>query len=126
MSATTSRDLVIVLDDDPQLLPMTKRVLCRFGLRVETALSANALRQLDPALKAQAGVLLCDASIVDLNHAIEHIRSAAPGIKIVHISGHQREHLTSMGMEIDPDRFVAKPWRGAALAELISGLLAQQ
>lgn len=123
MSAPIKNDLIIVLDDDRQLLPMTGRVLTRQGLRVETAASAAQLLEFDPELKSQAGVMLCDASILDLDRAIEHIREAAPDVKIVYISGHQLEHLAALGMQIEPQRFVAKPWRGKALASMVKALL---
>jgi len=117
--------LIYVVDDEPMLLELASVILAPLGYRVETfrspetALRAFELAEPPPvlvitdyAMHAMTGLELADAC-----------RRIRPGQKVLLVSGTIAPEM--LGNEpVQPDRFLAKPYRAKQLVAAVRAMLA--
>lgn len=111
--AGDTRPLVLIIDDDAQVLHVTKFILQRSGFRIETAESAG--KGLELARELQPDVIVCDAGLPRINGCpllplLKHTNTTAD-IPVILMSG--SEGLDCEGMFT----FLRKPFDTAALVD---------
>jgi PAS domain S-box-containing protein len=118
---------VLVVEDEPSLREMLRAVLERYGFRVAEADSGAAAEErfreeaCPPALVI-SDVLLRDGLGTEL---AERLRSDAPSLRFLFISGHTRDTLEDQDIRIGPHAFLAKPFTPAQLHQKMREALAQ-
>ena len=120
-----SRPLVFVVDDEPMLLELNRLILEPLGFRVRTFRDpATAVRAFSLA-KPPPALIVTDYAMHPLNGMvlIEQCRQINPAQKIILVSGTVDETIFRTSPQ-KPDRFLAKPYQGKALADLVRGVLA--
>lgn len=118
------RPLVFAVDDEPMLLELVSLVLEPLGFRVRTfrdpgtAIRAFALQTPPPAL------IVTDYAMHNLTglDLIRECRRVQPKQKIIMVSGTVDEAIYR-NVPDKPDRFLAKPYQGRQLAELVREVL---
>ncbi len=116
---------VLLVEDDPRLLGISRIILEKLGCTVFTAVSAaEALRF--------AGDLSCDMDMVitdvimpemngyDLAKRVEEIR---PGIKTIFMSGYSSDILAPKGILAEGINFIQKPFTLRSLSEKINEVM---
>jgi ActR/RegA family two-component response regulator len=105
---------LLLIDDDVALLSTLRRSLKRAGFLVTTA--RNAEEAFCYCADAPFDVAIVDIVLPGLDglSAVDKIRAACPGIKVVIISGYYAEV---------PDVFLAKPVTGPQLTKVINALM---
>ena len=120
------RPVVFVVDDEPMLLELNTLILAPLGFRVrtfrdpDTAVRTFALSDPRPVL------IVTDYAMHGMNglDLITAWRRVNPGQKIIMVSGTVDETIFRHAAE-KPDRFLAKPYQGKQLTDLVRTLLAE-
>ena len=123
-NANDARPLVFAVDDEPMLLELVALVLEPLGFRVRTfrdpgtAVRAFGLQDPSPAL------IVTDYAMHNLTglDLIRECRRINPRQKIIMVSGTVDESIYR-NLPDKPNRFLAKPYQGKQLAELVSEVL---
>lgn len=115
----TADPLVVLLEDDEGLRDALSLTLRTRGFRVAPAATADeaaALLEEAPPHAVVADLSLPDGSGPEL---VSALRTAAPGARLVVLTGHQGEALRRSCLDAGADDFVVKPTSGQALAALL-------
>jgi len=121
-----SRPVVFVVDDEPMLLELNAIILEPLGFRVRTfrdpvtAVRAFSLAAPRPVL------IVTDYAMQGMNgmDLISACRRENPGQKILMVSGTVDETIF-WGAAEKPNRFLAKPYQGKQLTDLVRAVLAE-
>ena len=121
-----SRPAVFVVDDEPMLLELNSLILAPLGFRIrtfrdpDTAVRAFSLASPRPVL------IVTDYAMHTMNglDLISACRRVHPGQKIILVSGTVDETIFRDSVE-KPDRFLAKPYVGKQLLDLVHAVLAE-
>jgi PAS domain S-box-containing protein len=122
----TPRRIVLMVEDDPRVRAIARRVLVKAGYSViEAQHPAEAF-----ALVAQRGERL-DLVITDLvmpgmsgTALVEQLRRSRPYLQAVYISGFTSEDMSAITADAARSRFLAKPFSPEDLLEAVEALLA--
>lgn len=121
-----SRSAVFVVDDEPMLLELNSIILQPLGFRIstfrdpDTAVRAFSLASPRPVL------IVTDYAMHTMNglDLISACRRVQPRQKIILVSGTVDETIFRDSVE-KPDRFLAKPYVGKQLVDLVRAVLAE-
>lgn len=124
---------VLMVDDEPVVLEISRRLLEAEGYAVLTASDgADALRQLAEApgngaahRRHPVDVVLTDIVMPVLagRELGEAVARLYPGLPVLYTSGHPGEEVISRGLLEDGAAFIQKPFRPEQLLERIRGVL---
>jgi PAS domain S-box-containing protein len=119
-------ETVLVVDDDPQIHRMVRRILGRLGYRIVEA--SNATQALELCRTSTVDLLLTDlvldgASGVELVAAARAIRA---GLPCVLMSGYSEDHVRSLGGVDDSIAVIPKPFEIQRLGEVMRKALGQR
>jgi two-component system, cell cycle sensor histidine kinase and response regulator CckA len=121
---TRGHETVLVVEDEPSLRVLTKRILERFGYRVQTASNAaEALAALDRGGEA-VDLLLTDLAMPGMSgrELAARVAEAHPRVRVLFTSG----YADDMALQPDADprsRFIAKPFSAADLGRIVRKVL---
>ena len=117
-----ARSQVLIVDDEELMRRILARSFARKSVPVLLCDTAQEALALDEAAKTELRVVLCDATVSDLDLPTftENLRAHAPNVEILTTSGYGADHLAHQGIIVDPDRFLQKPW---SINELVSRIL---
>jgi len=123
-SSVTARgagETVLVVDDEPAVRVVTKRILQRSGYAVLEA--AGGVEALD-ALREHPGpvhLLLTDVIMPEMNgrEVAQRVRGQRPGIRIVYMSGYSPEAIAHDGLLDEGAAFVRKPFESGLLLQTV-------
>jgi PAS domain S-box-containing protein len=114
-------ELVLVVDDEPEVLEMTKRTLETFGYRVMTARNGAEAVAIYTKNMGTIAIVLTDMMmpVMDGAAAIQEIRRINPSARIIAVSG------IDIGEETrgNVNEFLAKPYSAPDLIHMIRGVL---
>jgi DNA-binding response OmpR family regulator len=117
-SSTTQHNRVLVIDDDPDFITMTKLILCQAGFDVAGALGCNAA--LEKCSEVKPDAILLDLMMPDTDgfETFERLKKVtqAPVI-VVTASGDRENAARSLGMGIDD--YIAKPFYNSEMVARI-------
>ncbi|WP_024335781.1 hybrid sensor histidine kinase/response regulator [Desulfotignum balticum] len=124
-AASGGTETILLVEDDPAILRMTRSMLERNGYSV---ISAATPRQALTAMKNHAGtidLLLTDVIMPEMNgqDLAEKITAINPVIKRLFMSGYTADIITHHTILNDSAAFIQKPFSMADLAEKLRGLL---
>ncbi|HXH88187.1 MAG TPA: ATP-binding protein [Gaiellaceae bacterium] len=122
----TSTVTVLLVDDEPSVLRVGRRILERSGFDVLAAASGSEAVELFASLEAPVAAAVIDMSMPGLNglETMRALRRDVPGLPIIITSGFTTEALES-GLPADT-RFIQKPYANEALVELIREVIRDQ
>ena len=120
-AARGAGETVLVVDDEPAVRVVTKRILQRSGYAVlDAAGGAEALH----ALREHPGpvhLLLTDVIMPDMNgrEVARQVRGQRPGIRVVYMSGYSPEAIAHDGLLDEGAAFVRKPFESGLLLQTV-------
>lgn len=115
---------IFVVDDEPMLLELAEKILESLKCKIQTFTSAeDALRTFSTA-KPPPDLVITDFAMHEMDglDLIRECRRLNPKQKIILVSGTVDETVYS-GLGVKPDRFLAKPYQPAQLAEMVQEVL---
>jgi PAS domain S-box-containing protein len=109
-------ELVLVVDDEPSVLRVTKQTLEAFGYRVLTASDGAEAIAAFAKHEAEISVVMTDINmpIMDGPATVRALRRIDPEVRIIAVSGVHRGASAKTG-ELDVQRFLAKPYTASTL-----------
>ena len=124
---TTGEDsgkTILVVEDDPAVLKITRCILELHGYIVLDASSGRGALDLFREHREQIAVVLLDAVMPDMNGAetLAAIRELKPGTKALFMSGYAREIISGKMLMPDDAEFINKPVLPARLIEAIRNI----
>jgi CheY-like chemotaxis protein len=116
---------VLVVDDDPDVLPIAATILTRLGYQAIAASSGRTALELledNPSI----GLLMTDLAMPGMDglELAEHARALRPDLKIMYTSGYAAAAQGNPALRYGP--FIAKPWRVDDLRAQLSLLMGSQ
>jgi CheY-like chemotaxis protein len=123
--APGSGESVLVVEDEPALRGITRRMLTRLGYTVLTAdCGAQALQLLDTH-PDPVDLVLTDVVMPDMNgvRLVQQIHARFPDIKILYMSGYTDDAIARHGVLEPGINFICKPFGPAELAARIREVL---
>jgi two-component system, cell cycle sensor histidine kinase and response regulator CckA len=110
-------ETVLVVEDEPAMREVTRRILSRNGYRVITA--ANGREAIEVAANQAHGidVVLTDVVMPQMlgKEAAERIRALRPGVKVLFMSGYTQGLLDSQGVVTAGVNLIEKPFTEKSL-----------
>jgi CheY-like chemotaxis protein len=119
-------EAILVVEDEPAMREVTRRILCRNGYRVTTAASGREALEIAADPERRIDVLLTDMVMPQMlgKEAAERIRALRPGVKVLFMSGYTQGLLDSQGVVAAGVNLIEKPFTEksllAKLREVIS------
>ncbi|MBP9902279.1 MAG: response regulator [Verrucomicrobiota bacterium] len=120
------RPLVFAVDDEPMLLELVAMVLEPLGCQVQTFRDPTAAVRAFSLAQPRPELIITDFAMHAMNglDLIRDCRRIEPQQKILMVSGTVDETVY-YDSPYQPDRFLAKPYPAAQLAEIVLALLAK-
>jgi PAS domain S-box-containing protein len=108
----SSGEMVLVVEDEPMLLKMDKRMLERLGYRVLTAGGPSQAIELAETHAGEIQLVITDVVMPEMNgrDLAEKLQSLYPGIKILFMSGYTATAIAHRGVLDEGVNFVQKPF----------------
>lgn len=118
-------ETVLVVEDQADMLELTKESLEKYGYRVLTAIEPSEALLLCEAFGGTIHLLLTDVIMPGMSgrQLSETVRRARPEIKVVYMSGYTANELAPEGVLGDGVEFIQKPFTPTALAKKIGDVL---
>jgi len=112
-------ETILVVEDQPQVLSMTCRMLTRLGYR--TLPARGAAEALVAAEAEPIDLLLTDVVMPDVDglSLYDQLAATRPGLAVVFMSGYSADLLDPSLLPPAECRLLTKPFSGAALAEAV-------
>jgi len=111
-------DTVLVVEDEPALLTMTRRMLERLGYRVLAAGTPGEAIRLAEEHAGEIRLLITDVVMPEMNgpDLAEWLQSLYPGMKILFMSGYTANVVVHRGVLDEGVNFIQKPFSMQDLA----------
>jgi len=118
-------ETVLVVEDEEQILVLSKRILEQFGYRVLTARTPGDACRLVEEQEGDIHLLLTDVILPGMNgkELKERIETMRPGIKTVFMSGYTANAIARRGILEKGVAFLQKPFSLASLARKVRQVL---
>lgn len=109
-------ETILVVDDEPATLKVTRILLESFGYAVLAAGNGQEALILFRRHQHEIRLLLTDVVMPDITgpQLADRLRSIDPGLRVMYISGYQNEDLGRQGVA-----FLSKPFNPAGLAKAV-------
>jgi signal transduction histidine kinase len=116
---TESRKPILIVDDELGLREGCRRVLARYGYRVEVA--ATGQEALSKVLADDFGVALVDVIMPDINgiELLKHLRAHAPGTVCIIMTAYATVEVAVQAMKLGAYDFIEKPFSDDMLVEAV-------
>ena len=118
-------ETILLVEDEPAILKMTKMMLNRQGYSVLSAATPADAISTAGTYAQKIHLLLTDVVMPEMNgrDLAKKVIPLAPGIKTLFMSGHADNVITRQGVADDRTAFIQKPFSIHELAEKIRGVL---
>ncbi|MBL8715424.1 MAG: response regulator [Myxococcales bacterium] len=116
---------VLLVDDEPGIGAIAKRVLERAGFTTLVARSGPEAIELFRARAGQVGMVVLDVSMPDMSGAevFAALRALDPRVRIVMSSGYSEDALARDVEALRTQGFLSKPYTAQRLLEVVRGVL---
>ena len=116
--------LIYVVDDEPMLLELATVILEPEGYQIKSFRDPEVALQTFTKAKPRPALLITDYAMHTMNgmQLVEEFRRLEPAQKILLVSGTVGEEVFR-NVPAKPDKFLAKPYQAAELANLVKSLL---
>ncbi|SHO53679.1 PAS domain S-box protein [Desulfopila aestuarii] len=111
-------ETILLVEDEPMLLDLTKMMLDKLGYNVITAMSPTEAIRLIHEIQCKIDLLITDVIMPEMNgrDLAKNISTHCPGLKVLFISGYTADVIAHHGV-LDKDvHFLQKPITGKDLA----------
>jgi PAS domain S-box-containing protein len=117
---------VLVVDDEPEVLDVARRMLTRLGLRVVAAPDGPAALRLLAEAGGRVDLALIDAGLPALSGAelAQAARRVCPGLPVLLMSGRVEQEVLTERARVEALGFIAKPFTLADLGAAVRQALA--
>ena len=114
-----------MVEDDPVVLAVARRILESGGYRVLTAAGGAAGLELCERHPGEIQLVLTDVVMPQMGGRAfaETLRKARPGIRVVFMSGYTDEALVNQGVSGEGLTFIVKPFTQALLLRRVRQVL---
>ena len=127
-SGSGTGETILVVEDEPAMREVARRILSRSGYQVITA--ANGREAIQVATNHDGGidVLVTDIVMPQMlgQEAAERIRALHPGVKVLFMSGYTRGVLDSKGILAGDVNMIEKPFTEESLLTRLRQVLASE
>jgi len=126
VQSATGGVTILVVEDEPALRAVTRRILTNAGYAV--LIAATGEQGLDLCRETpEIRLVLSDVVMTTMNGVVfaQHLKKLRPDIEVLHMSGYTEEAIVRHG-GIDPAKFIAKPFTAATLTRKVHEVLANQ
>ncbi len=116
---------VLLVEDEPAILDLCKKILELSGFRVLAATSPAEAIRLAGMPKAQIDILVTDVVMPEMNgrELSRQIVLLHPGVRILFMSGYGEEVIAHQGMLEEGVQFMQKPFTVSELEAKVRGAL---
>ncbi len=123
--AARGNETILVVEDEPSLLNMTKRILERLGYIVVTASAPGEAICLAREYPCEIHLLVTDVVMPEMNgkDLAKQLQSLFPGLKCLFMSGYTASVIAHHGVLDDGVNFVQKPFSKEDLAAKVREVL---
>ena len=125
-SACGTGETVLVVEDEPAMREVTRRILSRSGYQVITAANGREAIQVATSHDGGIDVLVSDIVMPQMlgQEAAERIRALRPGVKVLFMSGYTRGLLDSKGIAAGDVNLIEKPFTEESLLTRLRQVIA--
>jgi DNA-binding NtrC family response regulator len=116
---------VLIVEDEEQILLLSRRILEQFGYRVLTASTPEDAFRLAEEQEGDIHLLLTDVILPEMNgkELKERIEAVRPGIKTLFMSGYTADAIARRGILEKGVDFLQKPFTLMSLARKVRQVL---
>ena len=120
-------ETVLIVEDEPAIREVTRRILSRSGYHVLVAASGHEAIEIATSHTGDIDVLLTDVVMPRMlgKEAAERIRALRPGVKVLFMSGYAQGVLDSQGILDAGVNLVQKPFSEAQLLAALGQIIAR-
>ncbi len=117
----TGTGTVLVVDDEPSVIDVTKRMLERLGYRTLTASNGHEAVELAKNFDGDIHLAILDMGMPVMGgaEAFPLLMAARPNLKVVVCSGYELDRAAQALLDAGASAFVQKPFRRADLAPVV-------
>ena len=125
MTTSSSGRTILVVEDQPEVLSLLADALQMQGYRVLTAAHPDDGLALGDEHAEQIDLVLTDVVMPGMNgpEMAKRLVFRHPFLRVLYLSGHDRETLRPLGVPEDGPAFLKKPFTMDALVKRVSGAL---
>jgi PAS domain S-box-containing protein len=118
-------ETILVVDDEPTILPLAERALVAQGYRVLTATNGFEAIKRITQIDEPIDLLITDVVMPKMSGKELHDRAKAlrPKLAVLFISGYSEDVIARQGVLEDDMQFLQKPFRPRALVARVRGVL---
>ena len=119
---------VLIVDDEPAVLDITRAILEEFGYKVLTANNGHEAFDVIADRKKSIDVAIVDMMmpVIGGKTVIRSLKKKRPSLKIISASGYQKEHELVNMEENPPDAFLHKPYSAETLLRTLDEVLGKE
>jgi PAS domain S-box-containing protein len=119
-------ETVLVIEDEPAMREVTRRILSRSGYHVIAAAAGHEAIEIAASHTGDIDVLLTDVVMPRMlgKEAAERIRALRPGVKVLFMSGYAQGVLDSQGVVDAGVNLIQKPFSEAQLLATLGQIIA--
>ena len=120
-------ETVLIVEDEPAMREVTRRILSRSGYHVIAAASGPEAIEIAASQAGDIDVLLTDVVMPRMlgKEAAERIRALCPGVKVLFMSGYTQGVLDSQGVVEADVNLIQKPFSAAQLLAVLRQIIAR-
>ncbi|HTE45363.1 MAG TPA: PAS domain-containing protein [Gemmatimonadaceae bacterium] len=124
-SATKRSETVLLVEDDPSVREIAKRILVREGYHVLEASDGRAALTLSASHSGKIDAVITDAVMPGMTGAavLNEIRAERPNCKAILMSGYTDDEMTRRGISASDVAFVQKPFTPEDFARQVRHVL---
>jgi signal transduction histidine kinase len=125
-SSAGAGESILVVEDEPAMREVTRRILCRNGYKVITASNGREAVEIAANRATDIDVLLTDMVMPHMlgKEAAERIRALRPGVKVLFMSGYTQGLLDSQGVVAADINLIEKPFTESSLLAKLREVIA--
>jgi CheY-like chemotaxis protein len=120
-SSVRGVETVLVVEDEPALREIAKRVLSRQGYVVLEASNGNVALEVSAAFTAKIHLVLSDAVMPGMSGAetVRRLKVQRPDLKVLFMSGYTDDEVVRRGIVSSAVPFIQKPFAPGGLAKSV-------
>lgn len=113
---------ILVVEDDHETLNVISRTLAAGGYDVVWARNGVETLKLLTRVDQRVGLMIVDVVLPGMSgpELVKRVRKENPGISSIFVSAHDSNTVSSHGVDLTKDAFLAKPYEPRELIRLVS------
>ena len=114
-------ETVLLVEDNPALLKLTRRNLERHGFRVLSAVDGKSGMRMIDQYADEIDLLLTDVVMPHFNgrELVDHFRTLNPKVKVLFMSGYTEDAILIKGIAVGQETLLHKPFTPEMLIDTV-------